>query len=184
MTEEKFKEYLARILSNPPFNHDIYFHEGKHRNKFTISNSSGYIDLLMRTNPIWRYHSKFPIVGIEIKIAQKLGRLIENIGQIDKYYGDLSKAKYYINKQRIDAPKLFLVATDDLFYDGYFYCWNEPRVRNKSEDFKIGWWAGLTEFYDRVLWKRGAALLRKDYFLFHQKRYSLQVDTLEEKLFD
>jgi len=173
--EIEFRENLVNILSNPPFNHDLYYHEGNYPNKFSISNSEGYIDLLMLTNPTWIHHPKFPIIGIETKVTRKLGWLIDTTGQLDKYYEDLLNAEYYIDRRQVKSPNLFLVATDDLIYNGYFYCWNEPRVVANNEDYKTGWWTGLTEFYDRVLWKRQAALLRKDSFLYQQKRYELTV---------
>lgn len=169
-SEIQFRERLAIILSREPYNHDVYFHEGKYDKKFSMKNSKGYVDLYMITNKEWPHHGKFPVIGVETKLAKGMGWLIDAVYQVERYKDDLKTAEYYIGGKQVGIPEIFLIATDDSVYTGNVYCWVYPKLRN--EDQKEGCWVGITDIFDRVLYRVGAAVLRKNMFQTNYKSES------------
>ncbi len=177
--EAVFRERLAKILSRMPYGHEVYFHEGSYSKKFNMKNSNGYVDLYVKTNPLWEYHCKFPAIAIETKIAKRTGWLIDAMYQVERYDEDLRDAEYYIAGKRVIPPELFLVCTNDSFESGYLYCWNLPTLQNGEQ--REGGWICVTELFDRLLYRVGAAVLRKGIFYTNYKsksgavqRYSLE----------
>jgi len=161
--EVSFRQQLAKELSKPPFNHKVYFHEAP--NEFSIHGARGWVDLYVETNQEWEHHDKFPVIGIETKIAKSMGWLIDAIEQVDKYNGDLKTAKYTIQGKEIRVPELFLVVTPDSWQDGFIYEWTPAELQGqgeKAEAMRWGSWFSLTILYERLLMKHGATVLRKE----------------------
>lgn len=166
-TEVQFRKNLATCLSEPPYNHKVYFHENP--NEFSIHGAKGYVDLYVETNPTWPHHDKFPVLGIETKICTSMGWLIEAIEQVNKYTDDLSKAIYTIKGKRVTPPYIFLVVTPESWEEGFLYKWMPPELQPLSSKQDVvgmqwGCWFGLTSLYERLLLKHGAALIRRGNF--------------------
>jgi len=168
--EVSFRERLALVLSREPYNHDVFFHEGDYDKKFNMKNSKGYVDLYVATNTQWPHHNKFQVIGVETKLAKNTGWLIDAMYQVKRYKRDLKNAEYLIDGKKVPSPDLFLIATDDSFSTGNVYCWKNPRLRN--EDQKYGGWVCVTELFDRMLYRVGAAVLRKKMFKTNYKSES------------
>jgi len=171
-SEEEFKRYLAEQLKSEPYGHDVHFSEGPHNQKFKIKGTKKRVDLLIATNPVWEHHPTFPHLLLETKVIQKAGWLIKSIKQCERYT-QLKQVQYFVNGREIKPPKLVLLVTDDSWHYGQIYQWREPRIDYQSPEYARGWWDGMTEIFDRILWTVGAAILRNGWFLYKQKRYDL-----------
>lgn len=172
--ELEFQRNVAEVLSNPPYCHKVYFHESP--NQFSIHGAKGYIDLYVETNPAWPYHDKFPVLGIETKVATSLGWLVDAISQVGKYKDDLARATYTIRGKKVPPPTIFLVVTPESWEEGFLYKWMPPELqplRGSSEETvksaQWGCWFGLTFLYERLLMKNGAALIRRGCFYTNMK---------------
>lgn len=175
--EADFRVRVANILSNEPYCHEVYFHEGDHEKKFSVRKVRGYVDLYVVTNSDWEWHRTFPVIGIETAIAEKMGWVLSKIQQTHKYVEMREKAEYFIGDGRVPPPTIFLVCTDHGFDFGEVYMWNE-QSRLKNSEQRRGAWVAITEMLDRLLWDVGAAVLRRDYFITNMfvpggKRYDL-----------
>jgi hypothetical protein len=159
-------------LSQPPYNHIVYQHENPC--EFSIHNAKGWVDLYVQTNPEWEHHKKFPILGIETKIARNMGWLIDAIEQVDKYSTDLKNARYEIEGKQVPAPTIFLVVTPESWEEGFIYKWYPPEFQNTfsldpllkkyQEGQYFGSWFTMTFFYERLLMKHGASIIRRGSF--------------------
>ena len=179
--EKYFKKELAQQLKDLPYQHDVYFAETEDGyENFKIKGTRKRVDLLIRTNPTWEHHAQYPYLGVETKVARKAGWIIEAIQQC-KSYAELSKVHYYLGDQEIKPPKLILLCTDDSWKYGQLYKWREPRLDFKSPEYREGFWDGITEIFERVLWKVGVAILRDGWFLYRQKRYNLYLETAKKE---
>lgn len=161
--EAEFRYRVANVLSHEPYCHRVYFHEGDYENKFSVHKVRGYVDLYVVTNEAWEHHSKFPVIGIETKLAVDLGWVRSTIRQIDKYVRARNEAEYRINGEKVPPPTIFLICTDDSFYEGQVFLWKPPDLTDEHE--RRGAWKAITEFLDRELWEVGAAILRRNYFM-------------------
>jgi len=173
--EQIFKESLAHQLESSPYNHDVYFSEGQDKNKFRIENTKKRVDLLLETNPVWEYHPIFPYLAIEVKLAKNTGWLVKAMHQC-KEYSELKYAKYFIGEREIKTPPLVLLVTNHSWQFGHIYQWREPRIDYNPRYYAEGWWDGITELLDRVLWSVNVAILRDGWFLYKQKRYDLHTN--------
>lgn len=188
--EIEFRKKIASILSNPPYSHKVYFHEAP--NEFSIHGAKGWVDLYCETNPNWLYHNKFPVIGIETKIAVSMGWLIDAISQVGKYSNDLANAIYTVQGKKAPPPKLFLVVTPESWEEGFLYKWIPPELRpydpgqeETAAAMQWGCWFGLTALYERLLMKNGATLLRRGSFFTNMQgnsgavtRYDLATSNL------
>jgi len=160
--ELTFRIRLASILEREPYGHEVYFHEGEHDRKFSVSREAGFVDLYVRTNPSWPFHQQWPTLGIETKIPHRLGWMIDAIGQVRRY-SQAQSARYRIDGEDVAPPSLFLVATPESWESGDVYVWQHPRL--VTPEHVAGGAIAVTELYDRLLWRAGAAVLRNKYFL-------------------
>lgn len=166
--EIQFRRQLAEALSQPPYNHKVFFHENP--NEFSVHGARGWVDLYIQTNPKWRYHHLFPAIGIETKVAKGLGWLIDAIEQVGKYDTDLKQAIYTINGKRVPTPSLFMVATPESWAEGHLYRWMPPEFQSTSptletpevEAMRYGSWFTLTFVFERLLMRHGATVLRRE----------------------
>ncbi len=178
--EYSFQLKICSILENEPFNHTAYidrikkgFHDsGYVPKRFNMEGTLSRIDIYLKTNPDWPHHNIFPSIGIEVKMAKKMGQaVVDAFDQVKKYSGELSHAIYLIDGEVVASPSIYLITTSDSFYDGYLYRWRPPAkipyTDKRISDLESGW-IFLTELYNRLLMKHGAAVLREKYFITNQ----------------
>lgn len=190
MDEIQFRHDVAETIKT--WGHRVFFHESP--NEFSVHGGKGWVDLYVQTNPDWEHHDKFPVLGVETKLAKSIGWLVEAIGQVGKYNSDLKTATYTIQGKVVSTPTLFLVVTPDSWEDGWLYKWLppelqpfKPEMKKQAEDMQWGCWFGLTTLYERLLMKNGATLLRRSGFFTNMHgnhgavtRYDLRTRTRAE----
>lgn len=160
--ELTWRARIASILEAEPYNHEVYFHEGAHDRKFSVSKSAGFVDLYVRTSPDWPFHDKWPVLGVETKMPRRLGWMLDAIAQVQRY-SQAREAIYRIDGRQVPVPSIFLISTPDGWSTGDVYVWNHPRLL--TPEHVAGGAIAVTELYDRLLWRAGAAVLRDRHFL-------------------
>jgi len=175
--EHSFQLKLCSILENEPFNHTAYidriktgyYNTGYDPKRFSMKGTRSRIDIYLQTNSQWPHHQTFPNIGIEVKLAKNMGQaVVDAFDQVKKYSEELPCASYFIDGQEVPAPVIYLIVTPDSFYEGYLYKWcppvTIPYTNKQVKDLESGW-IFLTEVYNRLLMKHGAAILREKYFI-------------------
>ncbi len=179
-SEYSFQLRLCSILENEPFNHTAYVdrirtgirESGYAPKRFNMQGTRKRIDIYLQTIAAWPHHDIFPAIGIEVKMARKMGQaVIEAFDQVKIYSEELPHATYFIDNKQVLTPSIYLVVTTDSFFDGYLYRWRPPAkipyTDKHISDLESGW-IFLTELYNRLLMKHGAAILREKYFITNQ----------------
>lgn len=179
-SEYSFQLRLCSILENEPFNHTAYVdrirtgiqESGYAPKRFNMQGTRKRIDIYLQTSAAWPHHDIFPAIGIEVKMARKMGQaVIEAFDQVKIYSEELPHAIYFIDNKQVLTPSIYLVVTTDSFFDGYLYRWRPPTkipyTDKHISDLESGW-IFLTELYNKLLMKHGAAILREKYFITNQ----------------
>ena len=179
-SEYSFQLRLCSILENEPFNHTAYVdrirtgiqESGYAPKRFNMQGTRKRMDIYLQTSAAWPHHDVFPAIGIEVKMARKMGQaVIEAFDQVKIYSEELPHATYFIDNKQVLTPSIYLVVTTDSFFDGYLYRWRPPAkipyTDKHISDLESGW-IFLTELYNRLLMKHGAAILREKYFITNQ----------------
>lgn len=186
--EYEFQYRLYTIFENAPYKHTCYLdkkREGFDVKTFSMEGTRKRIDIYMMTNRKWPYHEIFPVIGIEVKLAKKLGQMIDAFDQVKMYSEELPKATYLIDYKPVQKPKIYLIVTPDSFYYGDIYQWKPPKnlpYRGKEiKNYESGWIVG-TEWYERFLWGHGATILRQGFFITND--WGENGDKKWEKRFD
>jgi len=170
--EYEFQFRLCSSFENPPFKHTCYLdkkREGYEVKTFSMEGTKRRIDIYMITNKKWQYHDFFPVIGIEVKLSKDMSHAVVNaFDQVKIYSEELPNANYFINYKQVPSPNIYLIVTPDSYYNGFIYQWNLPKTipytDKKIKDIESAW-IGITETYQRLLMKHGAAVLRQNFFI-------------------
>lgn len=156
-SEAEFRARLGNILRG--FGYRVFHHDPDAEDRFTVQGARGYVDLLVRVPGSVPWNTQIPWLGIECKLAKNLGWLRGADPQVRKYAEDATVARYRAGGRVLEAPpRLFLVCTQDSWYDGELYLWKPDWIRRASPEAQRTGWHMLTELYDRMVHPYGAIL--------------------------
>jgi len=175
--EHSFQLKLCAVMEAEPFNHTAYidrikkgyYNTGYDPKRFGMRGARSRVDIYLQTSPEWPHHEIFPNIGIEVKLNKNMGQaVVDAFDQVKKYSEELPQAEYILNDTPVPAPSIYLIVTPDSFYDGHIYKWQPPAsipyTDKQISDYESGW-VTITEVYNRLLMKHGAAVLREKYFI-------------------
>lgn len=161
-SEAEFRVRLASQLRG--YGYGVYHHDPDPgvTQMFSVKGAKGYVDLYVLVPGSVPWRKAIPVLGIECKLAKNLGWLRSADPQIRKYADDVTTAEYRIGGRVVPAPTLFLVCTQDSWYQGELYLWKPDWMRRVGAEAQATGWHMLTELYDRMIHPHGAILRHGD----------------------
>ncbi len=156
-SEAEFRVRLGSILRG--YGYGVYHHDPDADQRFSVKGARGYVDLYALVPGAVPWRKEIPVLGIECKLAKNLGWLRSADPQIRKYAEDVTTAEYRIGARVVPSPTLFLVCTQDSWYQGELYLWRPDWIRRVGPEAQATGWHMLTELYDRMIHPHGSILL-------------------------
>jgi hypothetical protein len=150
--ESDFEERIANILEMS------YFHKVSRQVRYRGKDGNGRLDLHLETNPAWEHHETFPVLGIELKLSNSLGPIIDVIAQVERYADSRMSGDY----GSLPPPNVILFCTPDSWYRGVVYSWRHPKWKECMECPHGNGHIEATELFEKVLMKVGCSLIRSN----------------------
>lgn|GEM_PF-4298911 len=153
--EEQFRCRLASVLRS--WEWEVFCHDPGCGKRFSVHFPPGYdgprgfVDLYCRPPQYLDWHVRFPVVGIEIKLARNLRWLRQGVRQVVAYVEGRRRASYRIAGEPVPAPTLFLLCTQDSWNTGHLYEWPRPEFRTWTPGEVCRWLCGMTDAWVRFL---------------------------------
>jgi hypothetical protein len=151
-SEEDFEERLANILSVS------YEHEVTRQVRYKSPAGNGRLDLYLKMSPAWEYFCLFPIVGIELKLSNALGPIIDVLAQVERY----AESRMHGDYGALEPPSIILFCTPDSWYRGILYSWRHPKWKECNTCESGNGHVEATELFEKVLMKVGCSLIRSN----------------------